>query len=65
PASVGSRAVRDVAGPWRVDEAWWGEALDSGLRPIASDAYDALLDDGTLCRIVHERGAWYLCGVYD
>ncbi len=65
PACVGARAVRDVAGPWRVDEAWWGEALDSGLRPIASDAYDALLADGTLCRIVHERGAWYLCGVYD
>jgi protein ImuB len=65
PAFVGSRAVRDVAGPWRVDEAWWAEALDSGLRPIASDAYDVLLDDGTLCRIVHERGAWYISGVYD
>ncbi|MGP6189462.1 MAG: hypothetical protein ACLPSH_05145 [Vulcanimicrobiaceae bacterium] len=65
PAFVGARSVRDVAGPWRVDEAWWGEALDSGVRPIASDAYDVLLDDGLLCRIVHERGAWYLSGVYD
>jgi hypothetical protein len=50
--------VIDVAGPWRVDEAWWGE-------PIANDAYDVLLDDGALVRIVDERGTWFLCGSYD
>ncbi|GAC1304248.1 MAG: hypothetical protein NVSMB19_14920 [Vulcanimicrobiaceae bacterium] len=65
PASVGSRAVLEVAGPWRVDEAWWAEALDTGGLPIANDAYDVLLDDGALCRIVSERGGWFLCGTYD
>jgi nucleotidyltransferase/DNA polymerase involved in DNA repair len=65
PALVGGRAVLDVAGPWRVDEAWWAEALDTAGRPLQNDAYDVLLDDGTLCRIVSERNAWYLSGVYD
>ena len=65
PAFVGGRPVLECAGPWRVDEAWWAEALDTGGLPIANDAYDVLLDDGALCRIVNERGAWYLCGSYD
>ncbi len=65
PAFVDGRAVRDVAGPWRVDEAWWAEALDTGGLPLASDAYDVLLEDGALCRIVNERGRWFLCGSYD
>jgi hypothetical protein len=57
--------VIDVAGPWRVDEAWWAEALDTGGKPIVNDAYDVLLDDGALLRIVDERGIWFLCGSYD
>jgi protein ImuB len=65
PAFVGGRRVLDAAGPWRVDEAWWAQALDTGGRPIASDAYDVLLEDGALCRIVIERERWYLCGTYD
>jgi protein ImuB len=65
PASVGARRVLEAAGPWRVDEAWWAEALDGGGRPIQNDAYDVLLDDGALCRIVNERGRWFLCGTYD
>ena len=65
PAFVGSRAVLEVAGPWRVDEAWWAEALDTGGRPVQSDAYDVLLDDGGLCRIVCEHERWYVCGSYD
>jgi nucleotidyltransferase/DNA polymerase involved in DNA repair len=65
PAFVGERAVLEVAGPWRVDEAWWAEALDTGGLPLANDAYDVLLDDGMLCRIVNERGRWYLSGTYD
>ncbi|GAC1496726.1 MAG: hypothetical protein NVS3B17_05470 [Vulcanimicrobiaceae bacterium] len=65
PAFVGTRRVLEVAGPWRVDEAWWAEALDTGGLPIASDAYDVLLDDGALCRIVSERRGWFLCGTYD
>jgi hypothetical protein len=65
PAFVDGRAVLEVAGPWRVDEAWWAEALDTGGLPLANDAYDVLLDDGTLCRIVNERGRWYRSGTYD
>jgi len=65
PAFVGGRAVLEAAGPWRVDEAWWAEALDTGGLPRANDAYDVLLEDGALCRIVSERGRWYLCGTYD
>lgn len=65
PARVGVHAVIEVAGPWRVDEAWWAEALDTGGRPIQNDAYDVLLEDGCLCRIVNERGRWFLCGTYD
>ncbi len=65
PAIIGTRAVLEVAGPWRVDEAWWAEALDTGGLPIASDAYDVLLDDGSLWRIVRERGGWFVCGTYD
>ena len=65
PAIVGGRTVLECAGPWRVDEAWWAEALDTGGLPIANDAYDVLLDGGALCRITSERGTWYLCGTYD
>ncbi len=65
PAFVGPRAVLDVAGPWRVDEAWWADALDAGGTPYASDAYDVLLEDGALLRIVSESERWYLRGTYD
>jgi protein ImuB len=65
PGRVAERAVLDVAGPWRVDELWWAEALDAAQTPYAADAYDVLLDDGVVRRIVFERGRWYLCGVYD
>ena len=68
---AGPSNVIDVAGPWRVDEAWWAEVLarnregDADGRPITSDAYDVLLEDGALVRIVDERGVWFLCGSYD
>jgi protein ImuB len=65
PAQVAGSAVLDVAGPWRVDELWWAEALDEGTTPYASDAYDVLLADGALWRIVAEGGRWYLRGIYD
>jgi hypothetical protein len=65
PAFVGRRAVLEVAGPWRVDEAWWADALDAGGAPYASDAYDVLLEDGALLRIVSEYDRWYLRGTYD
>jgi len=65
PTLVGANAVLECAGPWRVDETWWAETLDGGGRPLAHDAYDVLLDDGTLARIVDERGRWYVAGIYD
>jgi protein ImuB len=65
PARVAGGAVLDVAGPWRVDELWWAQVLDEGGVPYACDAYDVLLDDGSLRRIVFERGRWYLRGIYD
>jgi len=65
PALVGGRAVLECAGPWRVDEAWWGETLDGGRSPLVSDAYDVLLDDGALYRIVAEAGGWFVAGTYD
>lgn len=60
PAFVGSQAVLEFAGPWRVDEAWWNVP-----GRITQDAYDVLLADGALCRIVAERGRWYVSGIYD
>ncbi len=65
PARVAGRGVVELAGPWRVDEAWWADALDAGATPYASDAYDVLLDDGALWRIVTENGHWYVRGTYD
>jgi len=65
PAWVGTHAVLEAAGPWRVDETWWAHALASGGHPIQTDAYDVLLDDGALVRITSDGGTWYLCGTYD
>jgi protein ImuB len=49
------------AGPWRMSGEWW----DRGA--WARDEWDVLLEDGTLCRLAHDRvtGAWTLDGVYD
>jgi nucleotidyltransferase/DNA polymerase involved in DNA repair len=65
PVSVAGRKVEEIAGPWRVDESWWAQALDEGAVPYASDAYDVSLEDGTLWRIVAEAGRWYVRGAYD
>ena len=37
----------------------------AGGAPHASDAYDVLLEDGALWRIVSEGGRWYVRGTYD
>lgn len=58
PAFVGTQAVLDITGPWRVHERWWAE-------PLERDEYDALLADGSLVRIACERGAWVVRGLYD
>ncbi len=65
PVTVDGRAIVELAGPWRVDESWWAQALDEGALPYASDAYDVLLEDGTLWRIVSEARRWYVRGAYD
>ncbi len=74
PAFIDLQAVLECAGPWRVDEAWWASALSAlgrasvfGNSPgrITHDAYDVLLADGALYRIVDERGRWYVTGTYD
>jgi hypothetical protein len=65
PAFVDACAVLECAGPWRVDEAWWSESLNSGRAAVAQDAYDVLLAGGTLCRLIKENGGWYIGGVYD
>lgn len=64
PRSVGSQAVLDVAGPWRVDEGWWTPATGGGT-PLVRDEYDVLLADGALVRIAREGDAWSMRGVYD
>ena len=58
PAKVGTRAVLDCAGPWRVDDGWFES-------PVMRDEYDVLLDDGMLCRIYRQGEHWYLRGAYD
>jgi protein ImuB len=60
PASRVER-VMACAGPWRRSGAWW----DS--EGWARDEWDAVLGDGLLCRLVHDRltGHWYLDAVYD
>ena len=65
PAFVGSGAVLECAGPWRVDEGWGSDALGSGDPTLLQDAYDVLLEDGSLCRIFQEANRWYIGGVYD
>ncbi|MCI0546399.1 MAG: DNA polymerase Y family protein [Candidatus Rokubacteria bacterium] len=47
------------AGPWRASGEWWSEAR------WARDEWDAELADGTLCRLAHDGGGWYLDAIYD
>ncbi|MDB5042250.1 MAG: hypothetical protein JWN27_2976 [Candidatus Eremiobacteraeota bacterium] len=66
PRFVGSppQQVVDHAGPWRVEERWWGPATGEGA-PLARDEYDVCLDDGALLRIAREGDAWSVRGIYD
>jgi protein ImuB len=58
PAMVGERAVRQCAGPWRIEEGWFSA-------PVARDEYDVQLDSGEICRIYRQGDRWYLRGSYD
>jgi len=55
---VGERAVRQCAGPWRIEEGWFSA-------PVARDEYDVQLDSGEICRIYRQGDRWYLRGSYD
>ncbi len=58
PTRVQHKRVLNCAGPWRIDDGWFEEA-------IARDEYDVLLEDGVLCRIYRRGEQWYLQGAYD
>ena len=58
PAMVGECAVRQCAGPWRIEEGWFAA-------PITRDEYDVQLDTGEICRIYRQGDRWYLRGSYD
>ena len=60
PAFVGSppRAVMECAGPWRIEEGWFGSG-------VTRDEYDVVLEDGDICRIYRQGTRWYLRGAYD
>ncbi len=57
-----SGAIVQAAGPWRTSGEWWeaGQAWDR-------DEWDVAMTDGTLYRLVVERGVgqWFLEGVVD
>ncbi len=56
-----SGAVRVCAGPWSLEDGWWGEA------PADRDYWDVELSDGGLYRIYRDRaaGVWFADGMYD
>ncbi|HEX3549742.1 MAG TPA: DNA polymerase Y family protein [Candidatus Elarobacter sp.] len=66
PRFVGSppQVVVELAGPWRVEEAWWAPSTGEGV-PLARDEYDVCLEDGSLLRIAREGTAWSVRGAYD
>jgi nucleotidyltransferase/DNA polymerase involved in DNA repair len=64
PHAVGPHGVLDVAGPWRVDTQWWGEATGEEHR-IVRDEYDVLLESGALLRLGREADTWSVRGSYD
>jgi hypothetical protein len=59
PAVVDRQAVRQCAGPWRIDERPYAQS------PVTRDEYDVVLEDGTFARIYHQGSHWYLRGVYE
>ena len=59
PARVDARPVVNCAGPWRVDDGWFGSGH------IARDEYDVLLEGGMLWRVYKQGEKWFLRGAYD
>jgi protein ImuB len=56
--------VQEAAGPWRTSGGWWESARAGHWN---RDEWDVALDDGTVCRLFHDRdsGVWFLDGVFD
>ena len=64
PVSVRARGIRGkviaAAGPWRTSGDWWTDSTWD------RDEWDAVLSDGTICRLYHELGKdWFVEGIYD
>jgi hypothetical protein len=53
--------VRVAAGPWTVEDGWWGD------QPVERDYWDVELSGGGLYRIYRDRtnGDWFADGMYD
>jgi protein ImuB len=53
--------VRVAAGPWTLEDGWWGE------QPVERDYWDVELSGGGLYRIYRDRttGDWFADGMYD
>ena len=58
PASIDGHPVLQCAGPWRIEEGWFGPA-------VVRDEYDVVLDDGNVRRIYRQGAHWYVRGTYD
>ncbi len=60
-----SGAILQAAGPWRTSGEWWNESAQAG--PWDRDEWDVAMADGTIYRLVVERGVgqWFLEGVVD
>lgn len=63
PAYVRSKShsfqIIDCDGPWLLSGHWWDE-----LRAWESEMWDVAAEDGSLYRLVSEKGAWTLEGRY-
>lgn len=54
-----SGSISDSRGPWQSSGEWWTTS------PWQREEWDVRLDDGTLCRLVHQDDRWWLDGIYD
>ncbi|HET9028793.1 MAG TPA: DNA polymerase Y family protein [Candidatus Aquilonibacter sp.] len=58
PAAINGERIVQCAGPWRIEEGWFGPA-------ISRDEYDVVLEDGSVRRIYRQGSRWYVRGTYD
>ena len=67
-----SGAITQAAGPWRTSGNWWDTPAPRVMPDRSSEAWDrdewdVAMSDGTIYRLVVERGVvqWFLAGVID